>query len=266
MPRPFATVVTVVLLTVVASVLPAAAQPSGDAIIIDELDGGFVPRGSGWRDGAGGHGDHHYWQQAATGRAGRGTWRATLPAPGRYRIQAAIPRRHGTTTAARYLIDTPDGVVRRTADQSRRRGAWLDLGTHRLGTNAVVRLSARTADARRSGRTVAFDALRFIPRRTLAAPVIRDIVVEPRDDRAIVTFSLDAKGPARTEYRQQGDDEWLVGADETSDDYADHRQAITGLMPLTDYELRVVATDAGGTTTSDSVPFTTTDVPPPVTP
>jgi hypothetical protein len=72
-----------------------------------------------------------------------------------------------------------------------------------------------------------------------------------------VTFSLDARGPARTEYREAGTSGWLVGADETSSTYKDHRQVITGLRPETRYELRVIATNAGGRTVSDIVPFKT---------
>jgi hypothetical protein len=73
----------------------------------------------------------------------------------------------------------------------------------------------------------------------------------------VVTFSLDAKGPASTEYRPAGTATWTLGASETSSDYADHRHVIGGLRRGTAYELRILATNAGGTTISDIQPFTT---------
>ena len=176
-----------------------------------------------------------------------------------------IPARHATTRAARYVIGTAVGAVARGVDQSRARGSWLSLGTYELGTEVVVRLSARTGDPAAAGRTVAFDALRFV---ALAPPppppVISGIDVEARHDRAVVRFSLDARGPARTEYRLAGAIDWRPGSDETSSQYVDHRQVIDGLRPETAYELRVIATNAGGRTVSDIVRFTTTALPPPV--
>ncbi len=88
-------------------------------------------------------------------------------------------------------------------------------------------------------------------------PVIHDLRVAPQDTRAAVTFSLDAKGPARTEYRRAGSSEWLPGAEETSSSYRDHEQMVRGLAPQTDYELRIVAANAGGRTVSDITLFST---------
>ena len=71
-----------------------------------------------------------------------------------------------------------------------------------LGTSAVVRLSARTGDAG-SGRMVGYDALRFVllPQ---PLPVIREVRVEPAETRAVVTFSLALKGPARNRVPRGG--------------------------------------------------------------
>ncbi len=277
MPRLIASaVLAVLLITVFAPAggpVPAAAQSpdvevAADAIIVDELGAGFIPRGAGWRDGEGGYDDHHYWQRAVSAPTGRvGTWRVTLPEAGPYRVEAMVPLRHATTKAARYLIGTADGVVIRTANQSRTRGTWVSLGTYELGATAEVRLSARTADAR-VGRLVAFDALRFVsvaaPPPPPDPPVISNLDVVPTDTTAVVRFSLDAPGPARTEYRAASAINWLLGAEETTSKYADHRQVIRGLDPETAYELRVIATNAGGRTVSDTVRFTTQPPSPPV--
>jgi hypothetical protein len=86
-----------VLLTVTpVTVLPAMAQGPGAAVVVDDRDGGFTPRGFGWLDGDGGYGGEHYSQLAVHGRANGqvGVWRATLPDAGRYKVQARIPPRH----------------------------------------------------------------------------------------------------------------------------------------------------------------------------
>ncbi len=256
-----------------------AAAPG--TITVDERSDGFSGQGTGWRSGSGGFDGRHYWTYSAASRTDRvGTWRTTLAGPGRYRILAMIPDRHSTSRAAIYKVRTADGLVSRTVNQSVRRGSWLDLGVHALSTVGEVRLSARTGDPAGSRRMLAFDALRFVP---ITAPTpapsptatpdptpvppppdISSIDVAPEDSRAVVRFSLDAPGPARTEYRVAGAVIWLLGAEETSSDYADHRQVIRGLTPDTAYELRVIATNAGGRTVSDIVRCRTLAPSPPV--
>ena len=167
-----------------------------------------------------------------------------VPRPPRHDPRGPLRHRHGV------------GWVSRTVDQSAARGSWLSLGTYALATEVAVRLGARTGDPAGSGRTVAVDALRFVPRESPPPPVISDIDVVAQHDRAVVRFSLDAKGPARTEYRLAGAVDWRLGAEETGSQYADHRQVIDGLRPETDYELRVIASNAGGRTVSDIVRFT----------
>lgn len=268
----FVALVTVLLMGALPAIaLGAADRPAAPAAtaptVVDELQGGFTPAGSGWRDGEGGYGDHHYWIVATKQRnAGVGTWRATLPEAGRYRIQAMVPQRHATTRAARYVIRTAEGTATRVANQYQARGSWMSLGTHALGATVSVRLTARTGDPAGTRRMVAFDALRFVPVVDPAPrpPVIRDIVIVPARTSAVVTFSLDAKGPARVEYRAAGATAWLLGGQDLTADTADHRFVISGLQPATDYELRILATNAGGTTISPILPFTTTAPPPPV--
>jgi hypothetical protein len=272
------------------TVLPATVGGGGRAIaaaaatVVDELSVGFTPRGSGWRDGAGGYAGHHYWMDATRGQTSRGgTWRATLPRAGRYRVQVKIPRWHATTKAARYTVVTASGRVRRTVDQSRARGSWADLGTFRLSTEVSIRLSAQTGD-RRNGRKVAFDAVRVVSRTQApppvspppatpppatppppvipAPPVVTDIRVDPGRTDVRVAFSLDAPGPARVEYRQQGSGDWLIGAVETGFDSTDYQEVITDLRRGTDYELRIIARNEGGTTVSPTIAFATSQRPP----
>jgi hypothetical protein len=177
-----------------------------------------------------------------------------------------VPQRHATTRAARYVIRTAEGSATRVANQFQARGSWMTLGTHELGPVASVRLRARTGDPARTRRMVAFDALRFVPVMDPVPkpPVIRDIVVVPGRTSAVVAFSLGARGPARVEYREADATAWLLGGQDTTSTTADHRFVISGLRSATNYELRILATNAGGTTTSGIQPFTTTAPPPPV--
>ena len=128
-----------------------------------------------------------------------------------------------------------------------------------------MRLSDKTLDPRGSRRKLAFDAVRFVPLEPPDPPVITRLDVEPRHDRAIVTFSLRrGSGRAGPSTAWRATSTWLVGANEASAKYADHRHVIGDLKPETDYELRVIATNLGGRTISPIVRFTTLAPPPPV--
>ena len=90
------------------------------------------------------------------------------------------------------------------------------------------------------------------------APVIRDIRVAPGDTRAVVTFSLDERGPSEDgvppAWRRNLDPRGRGGERPTT---PNHRQVIEGLRAETDYELRVIASNDRGTTVSDPVMFRT---------
>jgi hypothetical protein len=233
-------------------------------VIVDDLSDGFRPVGSGWRASAGGYVDHHYWLRAKRTLGRIGVWNATLEEPGLYRVLAKLPRWHASTRGAIYKVKTADGWARRIRNQSKHRGDWVSLGKHVFSTEAEVRLGDQTLDPRGARRKVAFDALKFVPAEPPPPPVITRLDVDPRHDRAIVTFSLEAAGPANAEYRRAGTSDWLSGASETSSAYADHRQVIRRLEPETEYELRVIATNSGGRTISPIIGFTTLAPPPPV--
>jgi hypothetical protein len=275
MPRLIASaVMAVLLITVFASAggnAPAIAQgPEPEVaavagtVIVDELSDGFRRTGSGWRSAAGGYDGHHYWTPASRKLNRVGIWTATLGEPGLYRVLAKLPAVRASTRKAVYKLQTASGWVTRVRSQAAYRGRWVNLGTHAFTSQAEVRLTDRTRDPRGMRRKVAFDAIKFVPVEPPEPPVIERLDVDPKHDRAIVTFSLAEAGPAKTEYRETGSSAWTVGANETSSKYADHRQVITGLQAETSYELRVIATNLGGETISPITRFRTTAVPPPV--
>jgi hypothetical protein len=90
------------------------------------------------------------------------TFRASLDAPGSYRVLARVPHDDAATRAATYRISTTSGVVERTIDQLARGDAWVKLGVFDLA-DARVRLSSWTGEPRSSGRRVISDAVRFVP-------------------------------------------------------------------------------------------------------
>lgn len=275
MPRLIASAVMAVLLMTVSAppggVMPAVAQtPEVEVaavtgtVIVDDLVDGFRRTGSGWRSARGGYDGHHYWTPASRKLNRVGIWSATLGEPGLYRVLAKLPAVHASTRKAVYKLKTASGWATRVRSQAAYRGRWVNLGTYAFTTQAEVRLSGKTLDRRGTRLMVAFDALKFVPVEPPDPPVITRLDVDPRHDRAIVTFSLAEAGPAKTEYREAGNSAWTVGSGEQSSRYADHRQVITGLMAETAYELRVVATNLGGETVSPITRFRTTALPAPV--
>lgn len=82
----------------------------------------------------------------------------------------------------------------------------------------------------------------------LEPPEIISVSLVPSTGAVSVMVSIDEPGPLRIAYRVIGNDGWTLGPDETSYDYADHVQNITGLNPLTDYEMRITAYDEAGET------------------
>lgn len=243
-----------------------AAEPAAvpGTVTVDDLSDGFRRIGNGWRASVGGYANHHFWSPARRSQSRIGIWSVTFDEPGLYKVLAKLPRQHASSRKTVYKIKTQDGWTKRVRNQSANRGSWVSLGIHRLAATAEVRLSDRTLDPRGSRRKLAFDAIRFVPLEPPDPPVITRLDVEPKHDRAIVTFSLAEAGPAKTEYRKVGDTTWRLGANETSSKYADHRQVIRDLKAETDYELRVIATNLGGKTISPITRFRTLAPPLPI--
>lgn len=159
-----AVIAAVFTLTILGLAVPERSPAQGaapDAVVIDELEGGFTPKGYGWRDGSTGYGGHHYWARASGRAHVIGIWRATLE-PGRYRVLAWLPRQHATTRKAVYKVKTADGWTKRVRNQYRNRGGWVSLGTLRFGRRAEVRLRDKTGDPKGTRRALAFDAIRFV--------------------------------------------------------------------------------------------------------
>ena len=55
--------------------------------------------------------------------------------------------------------------------QYKRRGTWVSLGTHQLTTTPIVQLADKTGEGDGSGRSLAFDAVRFVPTAATSARI-----------------------------------------------------------------------------------------------
>jgi hypothetical protein len=170
--------------------------------VVDDLDAGFRPSGSGWRSADSCFRKHHYWVPVRRATVVRtAAWRVTLDAPGHYEVKVKIPRRNATTRSAAYRIRTVDGFVRRVRNQWKRRGDWVSLGIHDLAGDAVVRLTDKTGERGSSGRRVAFDAVKFIPADG-PARATRTTISEGTDSAA--SMPRRSAGPDRTEDASAG--------------------------------------------------------------
>jgi len=172
MPRLVAAAVAAVFLITVlvpgSALLPVVSQAAevevaaAGTTVVDELAGGFTPKGSGWRSGDRGYAGHHYWTQTSRRRSLVGIWRATLEKAGRYRVLVRVPWPDATSRKAVYQIKTADGWAKRVRNQRSHRGKWMSLGIHALAKQAEVRLTNKTLDPRRPRRRLAFDAVKFV--------------------------------------------------------------------------------------------------------
>jgi uncharacterized protein YkwD len=133
-------------------------------VIVDDRNPGFRKYGTGWRGQPVGHLVRSYWTPVrATGTRQSATWTAALCAPGRYAVWVRLPVQHATTRSAVYQVTTADGTKTRTISQLARAGRWTLLGTYTFGSSARVRVTDLTGESASSGRTLAVDAIKFVP-------------------------------------------------------------------------------------------------------
>lgn len=144
--------------------------PAAVTVSVDDLDPQFRRFGPGWSEADVGLGGHLYWLPAQeVERVAYGSWRPLLPAGGSYLVMARIPAAYATSSRAVYRIKTVDGWVTRVRSQEKRQGTWASLGVHELSTTPIVQLADLTGEPAGSGRTLAYDAVRFIPVTSAAA-------------------------------------------------------------------------------------------------
>lgn len=146
---------------------------------VDELSSGFSKTPATYYEPPYlcGYNNHAWYAWSTTDPAAaqaRGEWRPSVPADGRYRIDAYVPyckTGRSETTSARYTITHADGTTTRQVDMNENVGLWITLGEFNLraGTSNVIQLTNLTND---NGVGVWFDALRLLPTTTIPTPVV----------------------------------------------------------------------------------------------
>lgn len=147
----------------------ATPTPPPGAVIVDDMDAGFVKGGapSGWRTAPEGYNGRLTWTRNNDYERPNYNWARWYPAlaPGRYEVFVYIPERYTTTSFARYWISHAGGYAERLVDQSAMGDRWVSLGVYQFrGTrDDYVSLNDITGETRVS-RLIAFDAVKWEPR------------------------------------------------------------------------------------------------------
>jgi hypothetical protein len=146
-----------------------APPPAHGAVLVDNLDAGFVRGGSptGWNVSQEGYKGHLFWSrnnQKAQAGYNWGRWYPNL-APGRYEVFVYIPDRYTTTSQARYWVAHAGGFTLRVVNQSANSGRWVSLGTYRFRGSAQDYVSlADVTNEPALSRLIAWDAVKWEPR------------------------------------------------------------------------------------------------------
>lgn len=145
---------------------PPPPPPPSDAVVVDDLDAGFVKGGSptAWRSSAEGFGGHLTWTRNNDVVRPNYNWARWYPnlQQATYEVFVFIPDRYSTTAQARYWVSHRDGFTLRVVNQSALSGQWVSLGTYRFqgSRGDYVSLADVTFEPYVS-RLIAFDAVRF---------------------------------------------------------------------------------------------------------
>ena len=148
---------------------PPPPPPSGNAVIVDTNDRGFVKGGdpTGWRSETEGYGGNLLWSKNNDRVNPNYNWSRWYPtlAPGRYEVFVYIPHRFTTTGNARYWISHQGGQTLQPINQSAYSEQWVSLGTYTFrGTqDDYISLSDVTFEPRLS-RLITWDAVKWEPR------------------------------------------------------------------------------------------------------
>jgi hypothetical protein len=140
--------------------------PSGDTVIVDDTDSGFVKGGAArsWRTAAEGYDGRLLWTYNNASVSYNYNWGRWYPdlASGRYEVFVYIPYRYTTTSHARYWVSHADGYTLRVVSQSANGDRWVSLGTYRFSGSDTeyVSLSDVTYEPYGS-RLIAFDAVKW---------------------------------------------------------------------------------------------------------
>lgn len=143
--------------------------PPGGEVTIDDRGPGWQAGGTGgWVNSGFGVGGHSFWTLNNTYTAygyNWARWYALLSTPGYYEVFAFLPDNLGTTLNARYWIRHNNRYDLATRAQGFYPNQWISLGTYYFNAagGEYVSLADVTYECYLC-RSVAFDAVKFVPR------------------------------------------------------------------------------------------------------
>jgi hypothetical protein len=149
---------------------PGDKPAPGGAIVVDNTDAGFLWGGplKSRHESQDGVGANSYWTYNTTvDPINYGRWTPSLPAPRKYEVLVHMPKRYGTSAKVRYRVLHDGARNDRVVDQNQYSDQWVSLGAYYF--NAVhngkefVLVYDNTREPHAS-RTIAFDAVKFVPR------------------------------------------------------------------------------------------------------
>lgn len=149
---------------------PPPTPGPGREVVVDNTDAGFLWGGpiKSRRIAYLGVGGSLYWTYNSTGNPiNYGRWTPRLSGSGKYEVFAYIPRNYATSSNVRYRILHNGQRHDRLVDQSWYSDQWVSLGTYYFDAGNVGREFVLVYDNTRepyASRTIAFDAVKFVPR------------------------------------------------------------------------------------------------------
>jgi len=148
---------------------PTPVPSTATEVVVDDLGPGWQAGGiGGWRSAVMGINNHSFWTlnntYTATGY-NWARWYPALTAPGYYEVFVYIPDNLGSTLNARYWVHHNNRYDLAPRAQGFYHDQWVTLGTYYFSATGgeYVSLADVTYECYLC-RTVAFDAVRFVPR------------------------------------------------------------------------------------------------------
>ncbi len=167
--------------------IPAAVDPPPGAIVVDDVDSGFVTHGTvgNWHTappevGIYYAGQTHWTRNVVSAQDNWATWTPSTPLDGPYQVYAFVPSNYADTEQAMYRIYHGGHASDVGINQSLYLGDWVSLGVFDFtaSTDGYVFLSDVTWEADNT-HYIAFDAVAFVPNNIYLPLVIKNYPPPP---------------------------------------------------------------------------------------
>lgn len=125
-------------------------------VVVDNSDGNDTELTGTWGTSAGGAHEGFDFRTHGPGSDDKFTWKADIPATGRYEVSVRYAQ--ATATDAAYTVEHNGGVATVPVDQTKQAGSWVSLGTFEFTEDNIRKI---TLSANTNGSVTA-DAVRLV--------------------------------------------------------------------------------------------------------